>query len=58
MVIDGPDSWSQSLKNEGMIEKFVGLDFSDADTVFERCLEVLSNIKKVRNRANLGGVHA
>ena len=48
VVIDGPDSWSQSLKDEGMIEKFIGLDFSDTDTVFDRCLEVLSSIKKVR----------
>ena len=47
VIIDGPDSWSQSLKTEGIIEKFVGLDFSDADTVFDRCLDAINKIKKV-----------
>ena len=47
VIIDGPDSWSQTLKPEGTIEKFVGLDFSDADTVFDRCLEAINKIKKV-----------
>lgn len=46
IIIDGPDSWSQTLVDEGIAEKFYGLDFSDADTVFERCVEV---IEKARN---------
>ncbi|KAL4430749.1 hypothetical protein ABPG75_006005 [Micractinium tetrahymenae] len=46
VVIDGPDSWSKHLLEEGIIEKFVGLDMSDADTVFDRCLDVCHKIKK------------
>ena len=33
-------SWVQMLETEGIIEKFVPVDFSDAETVFDRCLEV------------------
>jgi hypothetical protein len=47
VIIDGPDSWSQQLEKEGVIEKFVGLDMSDADTVFDRCLGAMQKIKKV-----------
>jgi hypothetical protein len=39
--------WLQHLVEEGQIEKFVGLDMSDADTVFDRCLEACLKIKKV-----------
>ncbi len=28
------------LEKEGIISKFVPIDFADADTVFDRCLEV------------------
>ena len=45
VVVDGPDSWSKSMVAEGVIEKFIPLDMSDAETVFERALEA---IKKVR----------
>ena len=38
IVLDGPDSWAQSLVAEGVIEKFVPVDFGDADAVFERAL--------------------
>lgn len=33
-------SWVQLLVKEGVIEKFVPIDFSDVDTVFDRCLKV------------------
>lgn len=36
IVLDGPDSWVQLLETEGVIEKFVPIDFSNADTVFDR----------------------
>lgn len=36
----------QHLVTEGVVEKFVGLDMGDADTVFERCLEACHKIKK------------
>lgn len=32
------------------MEKFVGLDMSDTDTVFDRCLDACHKIKKVRHR--------
>lgn len=47
VIIDGPDSWSQTLQQEGIIERFIGLDFSDADTVFERCLEAIKKAQTV-----------
>ena len=47
VIIDGPDSWSQTLQDEKMIEKFIGIDFSDADTVFDKCLAAVKKIKKV-----------
>ncbi|EFN59059.1 hypothetical protein CHLNCDRAFT_137776 [Chlorella variabilis] len=46
VVIDGPDSWSKHLVEEGQIEKFVGLDMSDGDTVFDRCLDACHKIKR------------
>lgn len=49
VIIDGPDSWSQSLEKEGIIERFIGLDFSDAETVFERSLEAVKKAKAVRS---------
>lgn len=39
---------AQHLLEEGVIEKFVGLDMSDADTVFDRCLDACHKIRKVR----------
>ena len=47
VIIDGPDSWSQSMVKEGMVERFVGIDFSDADTIFDRCLAAINKIKQV-----------
>lgn len=37
-----------------MIEKFVGLDMSDADTVFDRCLDACHRIRKVGPRRRWG----
>lgn len=39
---------------EGQIEKFVGLDMSDGDTVFDRCLDACHKIK--RELGDLDGV--
>ena len=33
------------LETEGVIEKFVPVDFTDAETVFERTLEVWGMVK-------------
>ena len=47
VVLDGPDSWAQTMASDGIVEKFVGLDFTDADTVFDRCVKAINAIKKV-----------
>ena len=39
---------SQVLVEEGIVERFIGLDMSDAETVFDRCLEAIKKVKKVR----------
>lgn len=36
------------MVGDGIVEKFVGLDMSDGDTVFDRCLDACHKIKKVR----------
>lgn len=46
IIIDGPDSWCQTLQGERLAEQFVGIDFSDAETVFDRCLTAVRKIKK------------
>ena len=48
VILDGPDSWSRGLETEGLIKKFVPIDFAEADTVFERCLAAVNKVKKVR----------
>lgn len=48
VVIDGPESWSQTLEKDGIIEKFIGIDFSDADTVFDQCLAAIKKAQSVR----------
>ncbi|PNW74037.1 hypothetical protein CHLRE_13g582800v5 [Chlamydomonas reinhardtii] len=45
VVLDGPDSWVQLLVKEGVIEKFVPIDFSDVDTVFDRCLKSIRDVR-------------
>ena len=50
VIIDGPDSWSQSMVKEGLVERFVGIDFSDADTIYDRCLAAINEVKQVRAR--------
>ena len=46
VVVDGPDSWSRTMQEEGVIERFIGMDMSDADSVFDRCLEAMKKVKK------------
>jgi carnosine synthase len=51
VIIDGPDSWSQTLVEEGVIENFVGLDMSDPTAVFKEALGILKDIDK-----EIGGI--
>jgi carnosine synthase len=46
VVLDGPDSWAQALAADGVIERFVPLDFSDADAVFDNALAAIAAAKK------------
>ncbi|GBF94434.1 hypothetical protein Rsub_07248 [Raphidocelis subcapitata] len=39
IVLDAPDSWAQLMEGEGVVSSFVPIDFSDAENVFEHCLE-------------------
>jgi hypothetical protein len=41
VVLDAGDSWAQLLEGEGVIAKFVPIDFSDAEHVYENCLKVI-----------------
>ena len=40
IVLDGPDSWAQLMKDEGVISAFVPIDFSHPTDVFDQCLKV------------------
>jgi biotin carboxylase len=46
IVIDGPESWSITMEHEGVIERFIPLDMSDVETVFDRCLYEIGRAKK------------
>lgn len=52
IILDGPDSWAQSLQEDGKIEQFVGIDFSDSESAFERCVSAIHKIKSVRHFAD------
>ncbi len=47
VIIDGPDSWCQNLQDVNMIEKFIGIDFSHAESVFDKCLAACKKVQKV-----------
>jgi carnosine synthase len=40
LVLDAPDSWAQLMEKEGVISKFVPIDFADAEHAFDNCLKV------------------
>lgn len=46
VIIDGPDSWSQTLLDEGVIEKFVPLDMSNPPAVYNEALRLLTQVDK------------
>eukprot|EP00775_Hariotina_reticulata_P008709 gene8709-8890_t len=41
VVLDAPDSWAQLMEKEGIISKFMPIDFADAEHVFDNCLKAL-----------------
>ena len=46
VVLDGPDSWAQALVAEGIVEKFLPVDFGDADAVFDNALAAVSAARR------------
>lgn len=40
VVLDAPDSWAQLMEKEGIISKFIPIDFADAEHAFDNCLKV------------------
>jgi hypothetical protein len=54
IVLDGPDSWCRQLQEEGIIEKYIPIDFSDAETVFDRCLDAIK--KSAADVGELDGI--
>jgi carnosine synthase len=44
VVLDAPDSWVQLLEKEGVIAKFMPIDFSDAEAVFDKCLAAIKSV--------------
>jgi carnosine synthase len=40
LVLDAPDSWAQLMEREGVISKFIPIDFADAEHAFDNCLKV------------------
>jgi hypothetical protein len=45
IVIDGHDSWSEQLVADGLIEDFVGMDFADAEGLFDRLLTTCQQVR-------------
>jgi len=56
IILDASDSWAQLLVEEGVAEKFVPIDFSDADTVFEQCLKGVKGAAAAMGGAAIDGV--
>lgn len=44
VIIDGPDSWSQQLVADGLAVDFIGVDFGEADTLFDRLMETCRKV--------------
>lgn len=45
VILDAEDSWSSKLVAEGVIEKFLPIDFSDTDVLFDKCMEAIKEVK-------------
>ena len=53
IILDGPDSWSQTLVTEGIVDRFIGIDFAEAELVFDRCCAAVQSVQKVPLLATL-----
>jgi len=45
VILDAEDSWSSKLVEEGVIEKFIAIDFSDTDVLFDKCMDAIKEVK-------------
>lgn len=52
IILDGPNSWAQSLQEDGKVEKFVPVDFADAESAFDRCVAAIHTVKAVSRSAS------
>ena len=48
VIIDTKDSWAQQLVAAGTAEKLIQADLSDAEHVFDICMEAISQVEQVR----------
>lgn len=46
VIIDGPDSWAKALVDEGKVEKFYPVDFTDEAVIFDKCLQRIREAEK------------
>lgn len=53
VIVDSDESWSKGLAAEGIIAKFIALDFSDEATVYDKCSKVIKDVEKVRCPSSL-----
>lgn len=40
-ILDGPESWTKQLVEDGVIESYIELDFTDYGTLFERAMDAI-----------------
>merc|ERR1711966_441443 len=45
VILDSEDSWSRSLVEQGVIEKFIPVDFTDNDASFFKCMDAIQVVK-------------
>lgn len=48
MIVDSEKSWAKGLAEEGIISKFIDMDFSDEAAVFDKCLSIIRKVETVR----------
>ncbi|KDD77179.1 ATP-grasp domain-containing protein [Helicosporidium sp. ATCC 50920] len=54
VLIEGPDSWARELEREGVIERFIGIDMTESETLFDRIVEAIEGVK--RDLGELDGI--
>ena len=57
VVLDQAKGWAEDLANEGVISKFIPIDFHDEATVFDACVQHCKDVEKVRVLASLVSSH-